>query len=56
MSSQIQKVLQAMPPSLHMHKTHGIKGGQRQCIELKHKEAWALKEREELATIIKRAS
>jgi hypothetical protein len=55
MSSQIQKVLQAMPP-LHMYKTPGIRGGQRQCIELKHKEAWALKERGELATIIKRAS
>jgi len=37
---------------VHTHETLGIRNGQRRCTELKHKEARALKEREELATII----
>jgi hypothetical protein len=35
-----------------MHKTPNIRDGQRRCIESKDKEAHALKEREELVTII----
>jgi hypothetical protein len=39
-----------------MHETLGIKGGQRRCTKSKHEEARALREREELATIIRSAS
>jgi hypothetical protein len=39
-----------------MHKTPSIRNGQRQCTKSKHKEARALKEREELAAIVGIAS
>jgi hypothetical protein len=37
---------------LHTHEKLGIIDGQRRCTKSKHKEAWALKEREELVVIV----
>jgi hypothetical protein len=39
-----------------MHKTLGIRDGQRQCTKSKHKKTRTLKEREKLVTIIGGAS